>query len=153
LSRTFAKRRQTGRIDLETLEMALRAALHQAGTSALKELMQYPEANPDHRERPCPCGHTAPYQGLHSKTLVTVLGPVEIRRPYYCCEGCGQGPVPIDDELNVSQMRKSPGILRMLAAVGHDAPLERSCQQMKLLAGVEMTAKEVERTAEPVARA
>ncbi len=49
-------------------------------------------------------------------------------------------------------MRKSPGIRRTLAAVGHNAPLERSCQRMKLLAGVEMTAKEVERTAEPVAR-
>lgn len=38
----------------------------------------------------------------------------------------------------------------MLAAVGHHAPFERSCQQTKLLAGVEMTAKEVERAEEAV---
>ncbi len=150
LSRIFAERRKSGRTDLEAMEMALRAALHRAGASALSELLQYEEPTQDHRQRPCPCGHTASYVSLRSKTLLTALGRTELRRPYYRCGHCGGGQFPVDEELDVSQTRKSPGIRRMLAAVGYDAPFERSSQQMKLLADVAVTAKEVERTAEAI---
>jgi hypothetical protein len=97
----------------------------------------------------CPCGHTAQYVGLRAKTLVTALGPVELRRAYYLCAACGEGQFPVDQELDVNHTRKSPGIRRMLAALGYDAPFKR-CSQQKLLAGVEITAKEVERTAEAI---
>jgi hypothetical protein len=150
LSRLFAERHKTGSTDLEAVEMALRVALHQVGASALSALLQYEEPDKDHRQLPCPCGHTAPYVGLRAKTLVTALGPVELRRPYYLCAHCGQGQFPVDEELDVSQTRKSPAVRRMLAALGYDAPFKRCSQQMKLLAGVEITAKEVERTAEAI---
>jgi hypothetical protein len=150
LSRIFAERHKTGSTDLEAVEMALRVALHQVGASALSALLQYEEADKDHRQLPCPCGHAAPYVGLRAKTLVTALGPVELRRPYYRCPHCGEGHFPVDEELDVSQTRKSPGIRRMLAALGYDAPFKRCSQQMKLLAGVEITTKEVERTAEAI---
>ncbi len=41
LGRIFAQRRHSGRTDLEAVESALRAALHQAGATALSELLQY----------------------------------------------------------------------------------------------------------------
>jgi len=130
--------------------MALRVALHQVGASALSALLQYPEPDQDHRQLACPCGHTAQYVGLRTKTLVTALGPVELRRPYYRCARCGEGQFPVEEELDVSHTRKSPGVRRMLAALGYDAPFKRCSQQMKLLAGLEVTAKEVERTAEAI---
>jgi len=150
LSRIFAERHKTGGTDLEAIEMALRVALHQVGASALTALLQYEEPDQDHRQLPCPCGHTAQYLGLRAKILVTALGPAELRRPYHLCARCGEGPFPVDEELDVSQTRKSPGVRRMLAALGYDAPFKRCSQQMKLLAGVEITAKEVERTAEAI---
>jgi hypothetical protein len=140
----------TGGTDLEAVEMALRLALHQVGASALSALLQYPEPDQDHRHLACPCGHVAHYVGLRAKTLVTALGPVELRRAYYLCADCGEGQFPVDKELDVSHTRKSPGIRRMLAALGYDAPFKRCSQQMKLLAGVEITGKEVERTAEAI---
>ncbi len=91
LSRIFAEHRKTGRTDLEAMEMALRAALHQGGGSALSARLQYEEPDQDHRPLPCPCGHTAPYVGLRAKTVVTALGRVELRRPYYRCAPCGAG--------------------------------------------------------------
>ena len=130
--------------------MALRVALHQVGASALSALLQYEEPDKDHRHLPCPCGHTAQYIGWRAKTLVTALGPVELRRAYYLCARCGEGQFPAHEELDVSQTRKSPGVRRMLAALGFDAPFERCSQQMKLLAGLEITAKEVERTSEAI---
>jgi len=150
LSRIFAERHKTGDTDLEAVEMALRLALHQVGASALSALLQYPEPDQDHRQLACPCGHTARYVGLRARTLVTALGPVELRRAYYLCPDGGEGQFPVDQELDVSHTRKSPGIRRMLAALGYDAPFKRCSQQMKLLAGVEITAKEVERTAEAI---
>ena len=38
----FQERRQTGRLDREATEMAIRSALHHAGATALSELLQFP---------------------------------------------------------------------------------------------------------------
>jgi hypothetical protein len=41
LARVFAAHRHRGSTDLEAVETALRAALHEAGSTALTELLQY----------------------------------------------------------------------------------------------------------------
>ncbi|HUJ76023.1 MAG TPA: ISKra4 family transposase, partial [bacterium] len=148
LSRIFAERRQTGRLDLEAVEMALRAGLHQAGAAALSALLHYDPPAPAQRTRPCACGHPARYVALRSKTVLTAVGAVALRRPYFRCAHCGAGQFPVDAELDVAQTRKSPGVRRMLGLVGHTAPFAQGHRQLKRLAGLEVTAKEVERTAE-----
>jgi hypothetical protein len=45
LDRIFAERKQTGGMDLEAVEMGLRAALHQAGAAAPSQLLQVSQAN------------------------------------------------------------------------------------------------------------
>jgi hypothetical protein len=150
LTRIFAERQKSGRTDLEAVEMGLRATVHQAGAASLQHLLQYPEPDHQQRQRPCPCGQTARYVDLRSKTLLTVLGPAILRRPYYRCPHCGEGQFPVDTELDVKKTSKSPGVRRMLAVVGLDAPFDRGRQQIQRLAGLEITAKEVERTAEAI---
>jgi hypothetical protein len=44
LGRIFVQRRNRGGTDLEAIESALRLALHQAGASALSELLQFESA-------------------------------------------------------------------------------------------------------------
>jgi hypothetical protein len=46
----------------------LRSAMHQAGASALTQLLRYDPPDADHRTIPCPCGHSAHYKELRSKT-------------------------------------------------------------------------------------
>ena len=41
-------------MDLEAIEMLMRSAMHQAGASALTELLRFPE--PEQRAIPCACG-------------------------------------------------------------------------------------------------
>jgi hypothetical protein len=36
-------------------------------------------------------GHSAHYKELRSKTVLTVLGPVELSRPYYLSAHCSTG--------------------------------------------------------------
>ncbi|MBI3695274.1 MAG: ISKra4 family transposase [Acidobacteria bacterium] len=132
------------------METALRTALHQAGAAALSELLQGEAPAEDQRQWPCPCGHHAQYQGLRSKPVLTVVGPAQISRPYYLCSRCHQGQFPADVELDIVDREVSPGVRRMLAVVGAAAPFDHGREQMQALAGLKVTTKAVERTAEAI---
>ena len=137
-------------MDLEAVESALRSALHQAGAAGLSELLQFEAPTGPQRQLPCPCGHHARYQALRSKPMLTVLGPVRVSRPYYWCAQCHAGQFPADLELDAEHTGFSPGVRRMLALVGQAAPFDHGRQQLELLAGLKVTAKAVERTAEDI---
>jgi hypothetical protein len=137
-------------LDLEAIEMAMRSAMHQAGAAALSELLQFDPPGPERRQLPCACGHTARYVELRSKVVVTAVGEAEYRRPYFLCDRCHRGQLPIDVELDVENTEFSPGVRRMLAMVGQQAAFEQGRQQMELLAGLWVTAKAVERIAEAI---
>jgi hypothetical protein len=122
--------------------------MHQAGASALTQLLRYDPPDADHRTIPCPCGYSAHYKELRSKTVLTVLGPVQLRRPYYACAHCSKGQHPMDAELGVAGLESSPGVRRMQAVVGSEMPFAPGCEPMKLLAGLDVTAKAIERAAE-----
>jgi hypothetical protein len=146
----FAQRRKDGRTDLEAVELALRAALHQAGAAALTELLKFAPPTDGRRQLPCSCGHQASYEELRSKSITTIVGPVRVSRPYFLCGHCGNGQFLVDAELDIANTEFSPGVRRMQALVGHQEPFEHGRQQMKVLAGLEVTAKSVERTAEAI---
>lgn len=143
-------RRKNGRLDLEATEMALRSALHQAGAVALGQLLQCDPPGPEQRQQACSCGHLAPYLELRSRCILTVVGEVELVRPYYLCSHCHRGQFPLDAQLDVEHQDLSPGVRRMLSVVGSEAPFDHGRQQMKLLAGLAVTTKAVERTAEAI---
>ena len=144
----FQERRSTGHLDLEAVEMLIRSAMHQAGANTLHELLQFPA--PEQRAIPCPCGQQALYRELRSKTMLTAVGPVQVSRPYYLCPHCHQGQFPADEELDIVNTEFSPGVRRMQALVGLDAAFDHGREQIKLLAGLEVTTKAVERAAEAI---
>jgi hypothetical protein len=146
----FCERHKSGRWDLEAVEMAIRSTMHQAGAAALTHLLQFDPPGPEQRQLPCSCGHTARYLELRRKTVLTAIGEAQCLRPYYLCERCHCGQFPVDVELDVENTELSPGVRRMLAAVGHGAPFEHGREQMELLAGLSVTTKAVERTTEAI---
>jgi len=135
------------------MEMAVRSAMHLAGAAVLTKLLQLPAPAADHRNIPCACGHQARYRELRSKPILTAVGNVEISRPYYLCPHCHNGQFPADIELDIENTAFSPGVRRMQALVGQDAPFDHGRQQIKLLADLELTTKSVERTAEVIGEA
>jgi hypothetical protein len=82
--------------------------------------------------------------------VLTAVGQAEVARPYYLCRHCHAGQFPADVELDIENTEFSPGVRRMLATLGQQAPFDRGRQQMKLLADLEVTTKAVERTAEAI---
>jgi len=130
--------------------MTVRSAMHQAGAAALSEFLQFPAPDGDQRTMPCACGHDARYQELRAKPVLTAVGKVKVWRPYYLCAHCHAGQFPADIELDIENTEFSPGVRRMQAIVGQQAPFDHGREQMKVLAGVEVTTKAVERTAEAI---
>jgi hypothetical protein len=130
--------------------MAVRSAMHHAGATALSELLQFPAPAAEQRTLPCACGHRAHYRELRSKPVLTAVGKVEVSRPYYLCPHCHAGQFPADVELDIESTGFSPGVRRMQAMVGQEAPFDHGREQMKILAGLEVTTKAVERTAEAI---
>ena len=126
--------------------MVVRSAMRQAGAAALTQFLQFPEPDADRRTLPCACGQQAVYRELRSKPILTAVGRVEVSRPYYLCPHCHNGQFPADVELDIEDTEFSPGVRRMLAMVGLEAPFDHGRQQMKLLADLEVTTKAVERT-------
>jgi hypothetical protein len=142
--------RQSGRLDLEATEMVVRSAMHRAGAAALTKLLRFPAPSAGQRTLACSCGQQAHYRELRSKPVLSVLGQVEVSRPYYLCPYCHSGQFPADVELDIENTEFSPGVRRMQAVVGQESPFDQGRQQMKLLAGLEVTTKAVERTAEAI---
>jgi len=132
------------------VETAVRSAMHQAGASALTQLLQYDPPDEERRAIACPCGHSAHYKELRTKAILTVVGSVKISRPYYLCPQCSKGQCPVDAELGIAGLESSPGVRRMQAVVGSEMPFAKACEPMKVLAGLEVPAKAIERAAEAI---
>ena len=130
--------------------MAVRSAMHQAGAAALSQLLHFPTPTADQRSLPCGCGQQAHYRELRCKPVLTAVGKVEVSRPYYLCPNCHRGQFPADVALDIENTELSPGVRRMQAVVGQQAPFDHGRQQLKLLADLELTTKAVERTAEAI---
>ena len=150
LSVIFTGRRKAGHWDLESVETLTRSTMHQAGATAMSELLQFAAPSAEKRSVPCSCGHSAHYQEVRSKEVLTAVGSTVVSRPYYLCAHCHIGQFPADVELDIENLELSPGVRRMLAVVGQATPFEQGRQQMKLLAGLEVTTKAVERSAEAI---
>jgi hypothetical protein len=146
----FNGRRKTGHVDLEACEMMMRSAMHRVGAAGITQLLRFPVPPAEQRTAPCSCGHTARYQELRSKPILTAVGRVEVTRPYYLCSHCHNGQFPADVELDIENKECSPGVRRMLAVVGQQAPFDHGREQMKSLADLEVNSKAVERTAESI---
>lgn len=131
--------------------MATRAGLHRAGAALLTALLRQRDGHA--AAAACACGGQARYHDHRSKTLLTVLGPVELKRAYYVCPRCHQGHSPRDRELDVEGQESSPGVRRMMALVGSETSFDRGREQLELLAALEVTAKAVERQAEAIGAA
>ena len=86
------------------------------------------------------------------KACETVLGPLQLERAYYHCSACGHGFCPRDSTLGLHHGSLSPGVLRMVAAVGARVSFAESSILLDQLAAVTVDSKQVERHAEALGR-
>jgi hypothetical protein len=87
---------------------------------------------------PCPCGEEALYQRRRASSCQTLLGWVEVERPYYLCPHCHQGHCPLDQQLGVCAGGRSAGLDEILALLGAQAPFAESVRLLAKLTLVEV---------------
>ena len=135
-------------MDLEALEMAARRQALRLAARALEQQLNGDTSDYVGPQLACPCGGSARYHGRHGKTFESVLGPLHLKRAYYHCDQCESGFCPRDQALGLELFSLTPGVLRMTASAAALLSFEESSGVLQELAGVEVSAKQVERAAE-----
>lgn len=130
--------------------MVIRDTVHGIGATVLEGLINADGGDYRGRVIPCEKGHPSTFEGYRSKTLLTVLGPVSVKRAYYADTECHAGFCPKDRTLAIEGTSYSPGVRRMMSKVGSYRPFDPGHEDLYELAGIRVCAKEVERVAERV---
>jgi hypothetical protein len=129
------------------VELAIRTAMIQLGASLLQQLVA---ADTGHRGPRIDCGkeHLAEFVGYRDKQVDTVLGRITVRRAWYHCAECEHGIAPRDDDLGVAGASLSPGLRSMTARAAAAQPFAAAADLLAELAGIRLSAKRIERSAE-----
>ncbi|MCY3777441.1 MAG: ISKra4 family transposase [Candidatus Aminicenantes bacterium] len=134
-------------LDLEALETALRRQVKELAARTVEAHLNqdHSDATPSHS---CSCGGTARYAGRRTKRFATALGPMRLGRAYFHCGECGHGFCPRDRALGLEGSSLSPALMRMVGAVASLVSFQESSQLLEELAGVDVGAKQVQRSAQ-----
>jgi hypothetical protein len=135
-------------IDLESWEFGLRQAVLSVGAKLLEQLID--GVGSERRDEPvvCGCGERMDSHGRRSKRIHTILGEVALKRSVFSCPGCGSKRRPGNEVLDVVDTIFSPGLRRLMARAGQRDTFKEGRGDLKEFAGVEVTAKQVERVSE-----
>jgi hypothetical protein len=83
------------------------------------------------------------------KTFQTLLGPIELRRPYYHCASCHKGTVPWDRLLGFNARRFTPAAQEVVALVGTLVSFPKgSGATLRKTSGLRVSESTVQRTTE-----
>ncbi len=129
------------------VELAIRTAMISLGTELLQQLVA---TDSGHRGPRIDCGkrHLAEFVGYRDKQLDTVLGRITVRRCWYHCSECEHGIAPRDEDLGVTGASLSPGLRSMTARAAAAEPFAAAAELLAHLAGIRLSAKRIERSAE-----
>jgi len=124
--------------------------MHGIGATMLELLLNADGGDYRGTTIPCKKGHACEFEGYRTKSLLTVLGAVSVKRAYYSDKECNTGFYPKDGMLDIEETSYSPGVRRMMSKVGSYRPFGPGHDDLYELAGIRVTAKEVERVSERV---
>ncbi len=133
------------RVDLEAIELHIRSSMHEVGRVLLERLLNANGRGYKGSSIRCRLDHCSRFVEYREKEVLTVLGAVRVERSYYYDEKCLKGSCPRDRELDIEGTGFSPGMRRMMARVGALRPFAQGEEDIQQLAGLHVTAKDIER--------
>lgn len=137
---SFRDKASLGHVDLESTELHIRSSMQGLGCIMLEEILN--SDNGGYRGRTL-CD--AEFKEYRHKKLQTVLGHVSIKRAYYYDSKGQAGYCPKDHDLDIVGTSFSPGLRRIMARVGAFRPFSLGHEDIKEIAGISVTSKEIER--------
>lgn len=136
--------------DLEAWETALRVAVLACGAKVLARMLAAHGSGRREEKIVCRCGERMESEGARRKELLTILGPVTYARSMFRCPSCQATRYPGDEALDVEGTTRSSGLRRMMARAGSQSTFKDGRDDLRIYAGVEVSAKDVERVAERI---
>lgn len=122
--------------------------LRQALTGGLSEtIIQHGHRDEQSRQyaRCFHCHRRLTARPVVSRTVETMVGPVEVERPYfYCTSGCG-GVYPFDQALDLAPGRKQLDVQQAAAQVAIEMPYEEAHTLFSDLTGVDLGSERLHR--------
>lgn len=115
--------------EFERAEELIREGVLKLGRRMLQEWGERAEVG---RQRPgCQkCEQEMRHKGYAECTLLTTLGPVQIRRVRYRCEACGQERYPRDEQLRFAGRSVTWRLAKVISRLGAQLPFEQSQQNL-----------------------
>jgi Uncharacterised protein family (UPF0236) len=102
-------------------------------------LEQHFAAEQAQRQAPCPqCGHEVEARAVPTRIVETLVGKVEVARPYFYCVPCGRGFAPLEAVLGLAAGRKQFDLQRAAAKLTAEVPYETARELFADLTGVSL---------------
>lgn len=124
--------------------------MHRIGRSVLGMLVNADGGGYQGRTIHCGEGQRYEFIDYRDKELLTVLGPVAVKRAYYYDQESHAGFCPKDRALDIEGTSYSSGVRRMMSKVGAYRPFGLGHEDLYELADIRVSAKEVERISQMV---
>jgi hypothetical protein len=103
--------------------------------------------------QPCRCGGSAYFKSCPKKTLLTVVGEVEIGRRYYSCRKCHENYTPFDLWSGLGAGMTTPAARRMLALAGMSFSFDTAAERLAELCLLKVSNDTIRRVSEEEGKA
>lgn len=130
--------------------MSIRSTMHHIGCGMLAKLINADGGGYRGRVVSDADGRRYAFIDYRDKDLLTVLGPVVVRRAYYYDQASGSGFCPKDRDLDMTGTSYSAGVRRLMSRVGAWRPFGFGRKDLFELADIRVEAKAIERVSQLV---
>jgi hypothetical protein len=85
----------------------------------------------------CPeCRKVLTARDTPARTVETMVGEINLKRPYFYCLSCQKGCYPLDEALDVSSRRKQADLQQAVVKLTKEVPYETACELLEDLTGL-----------------
>jgi Uncharacterised protein family (UPF0236) len=118
--------------------------LRQQLTSGVAEtIVPHTHQEAQHRPHmPCPtCARRLTARGPVHRCVETMVGTIELERPYFYCLGCREGTYPLDEVLDVSAGRIQRDVQQAAVDLATEVPYETASTLLSRLSGMTVSSE------------
>jgi hypothetical protein len=119
-------------------------ALRQQLTGGVAETIVH-HTHPEEQQRPCmpcpTCARMLPARGPVHRCVETMVGTVELERPYFYCQGCHLGTYPLDEALDVRTGRLQRDVQQAAVDLATEVPYETASALFARLSGITVSSE------------
>ena len=119
-------------------------ALRQQLTGGVAETIVHHTHQEEQRRQhmPCPtCARLLPARGPVHRCVETMVGAVELERPYFYCRGCRAGTYPLDEVLGVQAGRMQHDVQQAAVDLVTEVPYETASTLFGRLSGITVSSE------------